>query len=319
MRRDGQHDDLDRRDVRRQNKAAVVTVGHDETADDARGQTPRGLVRIDLLIVLVGIGDVERAGKAVAEVMARAGLERLAVVHHALDRVGVHGAGELLLVGLVAADDGHGQLLLAGLGINFEHLQRLLARLFLGGVQGVPLLPEKLAAAQERTGGLFPAHDAAPLVIQAWQVAPTVHDVAPVLAKERLGRRAHAQALRQLLAAAHRDPRALGREALDVILLLLQQALGDQHRHGHVLVPGRLELAVEDLLDVLPDGVAIRAQDEQTLDAGIIHELRLDAHVGEPLGEVNFHIGDLLDLLFFGHKRNTPPVCRAEFPRGRIS
>ena len=28
--------------------------------------------------------------------------------------------------------------------------------------------------------------------------------------------------------------------------------------------------------------------------------------VGEPLGEVDFHIGDLLDLLFFGHKRNTP-------------
>ena len=130
--------------------------------------------------------------------------------------------------------------------------------------------------------------------------------MAPVLAEERLGRRAHAQALRQLLAAAHRDPRALGREALNVVLLLLQQALGDQHRHGHVLVSGRLELAVEHLLDVLPDGVAIRAQDEQALDIGIVHQLRLGAHVGEPLGEVDFHIGDLLDLLFFGHKRNTP-------------
>ena len=74
VRRDGQHDDLDRRDVRRQHETAVVTVGHDQTADDARGHTPRGLVRIGLLVVLVGIGDVERAGKAVAEVVARAGL-----------------------------------------------------------------------------------------------------------------------------------------------------------------------------------------------------------------------------------------------------
>ena len=117
-----------------------------------------------------------------------------------------------------------------------------------------------------------------------------MHDVAPVLAEERLGRRAHTQALRQLFAAAHRDPRALGREALDVVLLLLQQALGDQHRHGHVLVAGRLELAVEYLLDVLPDGVAIRAHDEQALDIGIVHELRLDAHVGEPLGLSLIHI-----------------------------
>ena len=306
VRCDGQHDHLDRRDVRRQDEAAVIAVGHDQAADDPRGHTPRGLVRIGLLVVLVGVGDVERAGEPVAEVVARAGLERLVVVHHALDRIGVHGAGELLLVGLVAADDGHGQLLLAGIGINFEHLQRLLAGLGLGGVQGVALLPEELTPAQERTGSLLPAHDAAPLVIQARQIAPAVHDVAPVLAEERLGRRAHAQALRQLLAAAHRDPRALGREALDVVLLLLQQALGDQHRHGHVLVTGRLELAVEYLLDVLPDGVAIRAQDEQALDIGIVHQLRLGAHVGEPLGEVHFHIGDLLDLLIFGHKRNTP-------------
>ena len=306
VRRDGQHDDLDRRDVRRQHETAVVTVGHDQTADDARGHTPRGLVRIGLLVVLVGIGDVERAGKAVAEVVACAGLQRLAVMHHALDGVGVHRTGELLLIGLVAADDGHGQLLLTGVGIDLEHLQRLLARLFLRGVQGVSLLPEKLAAAQERARGLFPAHDAAPLVIQARQVAPAVHDVAPVLAEERLGRRAHTQALRQFLAAAHGDPRALGREALDVVLLLLQQALGDQHRHGHVLVTGRLELPVEHLLDVLPDGVAVGAQNEQALDVGIIHKLRLGAHVGEPLGEIHFHIGDLLDLFFFGHKRNSP-------------
>ena len=52
------------------------------------------------LVVLAGEGDVKGLGEAVAEVVAGAGLEGLAVVHHALDGVGRLGAGELLLVGL---------------------------------------------------------------------------------------------------------------------------------------------------------------------------------------------------------------------------
>ena len=128
-----------------------------------------------------------------------------------------------------------------------------------------------------------------------------MYHMAPVIAEQRLRGRADAQTLRQLLAAADRDPRALRREALDVILFLLQQALRDEHGHGDVGVPVALEHAVEDLLDILPNRVAVGAHDVAALDSGIIDKLRLGAHVGEPLGEVLLHVGYLFYLLVFRH------------------
>ena len=74
--------------------------GHDKAADDARGHAPAGLVGGAELVLLIREGDAEGLREAVAEIVARAGLEGLAVVHHALDGVGVLGPGELLLIGL---------------------------------------------------------------------------------------------------------------------------------------------------------------------------------------------------------------------------
>ena len=125
--------------------------------------------------------------------------------------------------------------------------------------------------------------------------------MAPVLAEERLAGGADAQPLGQLLAAADGDPGALGREARDVVLLLLQQALGYEHGHADVLVARGLEALVQRRLYVLPDGVAVGPQDEEALHAGVVNELRLGAHVGEPLGEVLIHIGYALDFLVLSH------------------
>ena len=147
------------RDARRQHKALVVAVGHDDRADQAGGHAPRGLLHVLEGVVLVRVLHVKRLGKAVAEVMARAGLERLAVVHHGLDGVGLFRAREALLLGLFALEHRDGKVLLAELRIDVQHAQGLLHRLLGGGVDGVALLPPELTAAQEWTGGLFPAHD----------------------------------------------------------------------------------------------------------------------------------------------------------------
>ena len=125
--------------------------------------------------------------------------------------------------------------------------------------------------------------------------------MAPMVAEKRLAGGAHTQPFGQLLASAHGDPCALGSKALHMIFLFLQQGFGDQQRHGDVLVPQFLETAVQIILDVLPDRVAVGTQDKQALHTGIVHQLRLDAHVGEPLGKVLLHIGDLFYVFFFGH------------------
>ena len=165
MLRHGHDHDLHRRNTRGQHKTVIVAVGHDKTADYARRHTPRGLIGVLLLIVLIRKGNVKLLGKALTEEVAGAGLERLLIVHHALDGVGVDRARKLLLVGLVAADNGHCQIVLAEVCVNLKLLQGLLARLLLGRVQGMTLLPEKFSAAQEGAGGLLPAEHGAPLVI----------------------------------------------------------------------------------------------------------------------------------------------------------
>ena len=298
---DGNDDYLNRRYHRGQDKTVVVAVGHDDAAYDAGGQAPAGLMGIGLLVVFVGKGDVERAGEAVAEIVAGSGLERLVVVHHALDGVCALGTGELFLVGLVAAHDGHGKEVLAAVGIDLEHLLGLFNGLLRCCVEGVALLPEELAAAQERAGGLFPAENGAPLVIFHRQIAPGMNDVAPVVAEQRLAGRADAQTLGQFLASAVSDPCALGREALDMVLFLLKQALGDQNGHGDVFMSKLLEAPVQIVHDILPDGIAVGTQNKQALDSGVVNELRLGADVREPLGKVDLHIGYLFNFLLFRH------------------
>ena len=113
-----------------------------------------------------------------------------------------------------------------------------------------------------------------------------------MVAEHGLGGGAEGQTLLQLLAAAHGDPGHLRGEALYQLALLFQQALGDQNGHGHVDMAGLFEHAVHNALDILPDGVAIGAQDHEALDGCIVHQLRLQADVGIPLGEVHLHRGD---------------------------
>ena len=293
---DRDDDDLGGGDAGGQHQAVVVAVGHDHAADESGGHAPGGLEGVVGLVVLAGEGDVEGAGEAVAEVVGGAGLEGLLVVHHALHGIGGLGAGELLLVGLAALHHGHGQVVLAEIGVDVEHALGLGDGLLGGGVHGVALLPQELPVAEEGAGGLLPPQDGAPLVIQLGQIPVGVDDVGVVLAEQGLGGGADAVALLQLLRAAHGHPGALGGKALHVVLLLLEQTLGDQHGQVHVLMPGFLELLIQDLLEILPNGVAIGTEDEHALDGGVVNQLRLFAHVGEPLGKVHLHIGNLFHL-----------------------
>ena len=179
---------------------------------------------------------IKRTGKAVTEIVAGAGLEGLAVVHHALHGIGLLGTVELLLIRLAASDHGHGQHVLQEIGIDVQHPHGLFPGLLGGGVHGVALLPQELPVAQEGAAGLLPAQDGAPLVIQLGQVPVGVDDVFIVLAEQGLGGGADAVALLQLLAAAHGDPGALRGEALHMVLLLLKQGLRDEYgqvRHSH--------------------------------------------------------------------------------------
>ena len=297
----GQDDDLDGRDFRGQDQTVVVAVGHDHRTDHASGGAPGGLERILQLVVPAGEGHAIGAGELIAKVVGGGALEGLAVLHHALHGVGGLRAGELLLLGLAAAHHGDGQHVFIEIGVAVELLLGFRLGLLGGLMDGVALLPPELTGAQEGAGGLLPADDGAPLVVEHGQLPIGVEHAGPVVAEHGLGGGTESQALLQLLIAAHGDPGALGRKAVHQLALFFQQALGDQHRHGHVHMPGLFKLRVHQLLHILPDRIAVRPQDREALDRRIFHQLRLAADIGIPLSKIDLHIGDLLNFFLFRH------------------
>gem|GEM_PF-2245686 len=294
----GHYHHLDGGHSRGQDQAVVITMGHDDGAHQTGGHAPAGLVRIVQLVVAAGKGHIVSTAELIPKVVAGAALQGLAVLHHGLDGVGGLCTGKLFLVGLAALQHRDSQILLAGICVAVQLCLGLCLGLCSGLVDGVTLLPPELAAAQERAGGLFPPDHAAPLVILHRQLAVAVQHTGPVVAEHGLAGGAHGQPLLKLVRAAHRDPRHLRREAIDQLAFLFQQAFRDQHRHGHILMAAGLETGVQVFLDILPDRLAVRPQDDKALHAGILHQLCLDADVGVPLCEVLLLAGDRLYKLF---------------------
>ena len=104
---------------------------------------------LDLAVAILEL-DAEGAGEVLAEVVRGCRLERRAIAHHRLQRVGAQRPGELLGLGLESRDDRNRQFLLDEVLIDLlEDQHRLRLGLVLVAVDGMALLPEELGGAQE--------------------------------------------------------------------------------------------------------------------------------------------------------------------------
>ncbi len=79
--------------------------------------------------------------EVLAQKMGGPGLKRLAILHHGLDAKGVHRPWKTLGRGLAAFEDRYRQILLGQAGIDVEHHDGALPRLFPAGMRRVALLP----------------------------------------------------------------------------------------------------------------------------------------------------------------------------------
>ncbi len=195
--------------------------------------------------------------------------------------------GEPLAGGLAADDDRHGQHVGHEGGVDLAvHPLGVGPGVLEGGVRRVALLPEELGGAQPDAGPQLPAHHVGPLVEQQGQIAVALHPLGHVLADDGLAGGAHHDRLVELLAAGHGDHGQLGTEALDVIGLALQVALGDEQREVGVLGADVLDAAIDVGLHALPDGVAVRADDHGAPHRAVVGQLGLGLDVLVPAGEV---------------------------------
>ena len=293
--------------ARGENETVVVTVCHNDGTDGTGGYAPRCLVGIFERVVTRGELDVKCLCKAIAKVVGGTALQSHTVVHHRLNGVGLFSACKLFLFGLSAGVSGDSKSLCIEVLINLEHLEGFLSCFFLGLVHGVTLLPEEFCGTQEGTGGLFPTNNVAPLVIELGQIAIGLNDVAEMLAEECFGCGANDQSLGELILTANGNDSTFGSEALNVILFLLQKRFGNEHGHINVLVTECLEARVEILLNVLPNSVAVGAEDHAALNAGVVSQLGFFYYVCVPLTEIHVHRCDLVNHFFIILCHNTKP------------
>ena len=78
---------------------------HDNGTNQTCRHAPGSLMTVFQCIILVCILDSKCFGKAVAEIVARAGLERLSIMHQRFDRVGCLCTCKLFLVRLLSLND----------------------------------------------------------------------------------------------------------------------------------------------------------------------------------------------------------------------
>ena len=268
---DGDDGHVDGGQVRRQDEAVVVAVGHDEGAHQAGADAPRGGPHIFQLVLVVEELHLESLGEVLPQEVAGAGLEGLAVLHHGLDAEGVERTGKTLVGALMALDDGHGHILLGKLGIHIEHLAGLGLGILAGGMGGVAFLPEELGRAEEHAGAHLPAHHVGPLVAEDGQVAVGLDPVLVGAPDDGLGGGAHNELFLELgrgvdhhaiaVGVVHqavvRHHGALLGEAFHMLRLAAEETLGNEKREVGILMARGLEHAVELVLHLLPNGIAI--------------------------------------------------------------
>ena len=118
--------------------------------------------------------------------MRGSALQCLAVVHKRLNGVCSLRSRKAFLCGLFALYNRNSKRFLGKAGVNIEHADSFFPCFLCGCMESMTLLPEELARAQKRAGGLFPAYNAAPLVIQLRQIPVGMNNILKVIAEKGL-------------------------------------------------------------------------------------------------------------------------------------
>ena len=121
---------------------------------------------------------------------------------------------------------------------------------------------------------------------------------------DRFGGRPHDQRLFEFLAAAMRDHRNFGRETLDVLRLLLQEALRDEQREIGVARAGLLDAPVELVAQLLPDREAVGPKDDTSAHRRVVRQFGAKDEIVVPGGEILAARSDFFLVLLFGHPRD---------------
>jgi len=247
-------------------------------------------------------GDVERFGEVLTEVVGGSGLDGAEILGHGFDGVGVIGTGEFFAIGFDAIDDGDAHPLFRESFIDSEDGERFLFGFFVSGVGSVALLPEEFGGAEEEARSEFPAHNVGPLVDEEGEIAVALDPVFVAVPDDGFtgwsddefffefgfGIDDNAFAVRVVHEAVVGHDGALFGKAIDMFGFFAEEGFGDQKGEVGVDVSGGFEHAVEGLLHVFPDGVAVGFDHHATADDAVVSEVGFFDDIVVPLGVIFF-------------------------------
>ena len=186
------------RDPRRQHRAIVIRVRHDDRADQSRAHPPARRPG-----QLLGIGtryelDAAGLGEVLAQKVRGSRLDGFAILYHGLDAERLDGAGKALAFALFAGENRQGQVVPRKGLVNAQHASRLFSRLGLGLVREVcRFLPEEFRGPQKQPGTQFPTHHIRPLIDHERKIAIGLDPLGIGRSDDRFTGRANDQRLGQ--------------------------------------------------------------------------------------------------------------------------
>src|SRR6266571_8228889 len=192
-------------------------MGHDHGSYQSPADSPGGGPGEVFFLVLAQVFDLEGLGKVLSQVVAGSHLDRLPIRHHSFYSRGVDCALELLTLSLLPHKHRYGDLVFDESSIDLKNRHDFLLRFFLGLMDRMSLLPEKLASADERFGrSNLGAQDAVPDVDEDRQIPPALDPSAVRLIDYRLGRGPYGESLAELIVSRMRDPEYFRCKALEM-------------------------------------------------------------------------------------------------------
>ena len=109
--------------------------------------------------------------------MRGARLQRLAILHHSFDSIGIDGTSEAFVGTLHTNYYRHSHVFFSELSIKIDHLNRALLAFFGCSMCAMSFLPKKFGCAQKHTGAHFPTHDIGPLIDKQGKISVAMDPV----------------------------------------------------------------------------------------------------------------------------------------------
>src|SRR6266496_3070792 len=255
---------------------------HDHTTDHTCAHTPTRRCAILTLPIGVQVLDIEALCKVRAQVVAGTGLQRLAITHQRLNGISPQGARELFILALATRQHRDGSIFLSEGAVNFEHQTRTLLGLLKSTMGSVTFLPQEFGGTQEQRRTFLPAHHIIPLIDQDRQITIALDPFRIAMTNDRLAGRTNSKRLFEFLAATTRHPCDFGGETLDVLGFALQETAWDKQWEVSIDNVSLFKTPVQVLLDVFPDGIAVRTNNHAATYGRVIGQFSLAYYLVVP-------------------------------------